>query len=174
MKKLVLIALIVGFLGLAGFASAADSFKIAVVNANKVVEKSPQYDAVRKALETEFERRNNDLVANQKQLKKLEEKLARDGAVMSSAEVKRLEQDIRSRRRKVKNAQDEFREDLTLRRNEEVNKLLRKVSEVVRQVGEEEGIDVILSDGIVYVSKRADMSNKVLERLKSLYKASGK
>lgn len=174
MKKSVLIALMVGLLGLTGFASAADSFKIAVVNANKVVEKSPQYDAVRKALETEFKRRNNDLVAKQKQLKKLEEKLARDGAVMSSAEVKRLEQDIRSRRRKVKNAQDEFREDLTLRRNEEVNKLLRKVSEVVRQVGEEEGIDIILSDGIVYVSKRADMSNKVLERLKTLYKASGK
>lgn len=166
--------LMVGLLGLAGSASAAENFKIAVVNANKVVEQSPQYDAVRKALKTEFERRMSDLIAKGKQLKKLEEKFARDGAVMSSAEVKRLEQDIRSRSRKLKNAQDEYKEDSTLRRNEEVNKLLRKVAEVVGQVGEEEGIDVILSDGIVYVSKRADISNKVLERLKELYKASGK
>ncbi len=51
---------------------------------------------------------------------------------------KRLEQDIRSRRRSLNHTRDEYRDDLNLRRNEELGKLLRKISEVVRQVGEEE------------------------------------
>ena len=161
--------LMVGMLGLS-VAVSAQEFRIGVVNANKIVEESPQYDRVRKSLESEFKRRNEDLVSQQKQLKQLEEKLARDGDVMSAAEVKRLEQDIRSRRRKLNTTSDEYREDLNLRRNEEFNKLLRQVSEVVHQVGEEENIDVILSEGVVYASKRVDLTAQVLERLKAQFK----
>ena len=152
----------------------ADNYRIAVVNANKIVEESPQYDAVRKSLESEFERRNKDFLRKQQQLKKLEDKLARDGAVMSAAEVKRLEQDIRSLRRKLKATSEEYREDLNLRRNEAFNKLLRQVTEVVHQVGEEQKIDLILSEGVVYASKRVDLTEEVLERLREQYKSSGR
>lgn len=148
----------------------AEGIKIGVVNANKIVEKSPQYDAVRKSLEAEFKRRNDDFVAKQKQLKKLEEKLSRDSAVMSASEVKRLEKDIRTRRRKLSNTRDEYREDLNLRRNEEFQKLLQKVSEVVHQLGKDENIDLILSEGVVYASKKIDLTGQVLQRLKSQYK----
>ena len=152
----------------------AAEMRIGVVNANQIVEQSPQYDAVRKSLEAEFKRRDNDLVAKQKQIKTLEDKLARDGAVMSAAEVKRLEQDIRSRRRKIKSMSDEFREDLNIRRNEEFNKLLRKVSEVVHQIGEKENIDLILSEGVVYASKRVNLTEKVLNMLRQQYKGGKK
>jgi len=172
-KNSLLIMMLIGFLFNAGALYAAE-VKIGVVNANQIVEQSPQYDAVRKSLETEFKRRDNDLVAKQKQVKTLEDKLARDGAVMSAAEVKRLEQDIRSRKRKIKSMADEFREDLNIRRNEEFNKLLRKVSEVVHQIGEQEDIDVILSEGVVYASKRVNLTEKVLDRLKQQYRGGKK
>ena len=150
----------------------AAEFRIAFVDATKVFEESPQYEAARKSLESEFTRRDNDLVAKQKQLKKLEEKLARDATVMSESELKRLKRDILSRQRKFKNSQAEFREDFNLRRNEEFNKLRRQVAEVVREVGKEEDIDLILSDGVVYYSKRIDISDRVLERLKENFKTS--
>ena len=173
MKNSLLIIILIGFMFNAGSLFAAE-MRIGVVNANQIVEQSPQYDAVRKSLEKEFKRRDKDLVAKQKQLKTLEDKLARDGAVMSAAEVKRLEQDIRSRRRKIKSMSDEFREDLNIRRNEEFNKLLRKVSEVVHQIGEQENIDLILSEGVVYASKRVNLTEKVLNRLKQQYKGGKK
>ncbi len=172
MKKLIVTLLGAGLL-LSGAASAAE-VKIGVVNPNALVEKSPQYDAVRKDLESEFNRRNQDLIAKQKQLKKLEDKLARDSAVMSASEVKRLEQDIRSRRRQLTRVRDEYREDLNLRRTEEFNKLLKQVSEVVHQVAKEEKFDLILSQGVVYASERVDLTDKVLNRLKSQFKAGGK
>ena len=160
-------------LGASGQA-VADSYKIGYVDATKVFEESPQYSAARESLKTEFTRRENDVLAKQKQLKTLEDELSRDRAVMSESEVKRLERDIITRRRKVKAAQDEFREDLTLRQNEEFNKLRRQVTEVVQEVGKEEKIDLILSGGVVYHSKKIDLSDRILQRLKDKFKGSGR
>jgi len=153
-------------IGLCGHA-VADSYKVGYVDATKVFEESPQYEAAREALKSEFTRRENEILAKQKQLKKLEDELSRDSAVMKESEVQRLERDILSRRRKLKALQDEFREDLTLRQNEEFNKLRRQVSEVVQEVGKSENIDLIVSDGVAYHSKRIDISDMVLERLKA-------
>lgn len=169
MKKTGLNFLFLGLL-LVSLPSLAAEYKIGIVNPNALVESSPQYEDVRKDLETEFERRNEDLIERQKQLKKLEDKLATDGAVMSADEVQRLEQDIRTHRRNLNRVRDEYREDLNLRRTEEFNKLLKQVSEVVHQVAEEEKFDIILSQGVVYASKRVDMTKKVLDRLIEQYK----
>lgn len=151
-------------------ASAAD-FKVAVVDLNKVMDQSPQAGDISNALKQEFQAREQDLIAKAKQLKQLEDKLARDGAVMSAEEAKRLENDIRSRRRKLTTSRAEYREDANLRRNEAVNRLLRKVGEVVAQVGEEEGVDVIMTDGVAYFNKRVDLTATVLKRLQELHKA---
>ena len=174
LKKTINLLLLPAFLMLPSTAVLAAEPKVAFVDATRVFEQSPQYEAARKGLENEFTRRDNDLVAKQKQLKKMEEKLARDERVMSESEVKRLKRDILARQRKLKNAQAEFREDFNLRRNEEFNKLRRQVAEVVRAVGKEENIDLIISDGVVYFSKRVDISEQVLERLRENFKSSKK
>lgn len=146
----------------------AEEYRIAFVNATKVFEESPQYKAARDRLQTEFSRREKELLSEQKQLKQLEEKLQRDGSVMSESEVKRLERDILSRSRKLKNSQTEFREDLNLRQNEEFKKLRQQVREVIQEVGKSEKIDLIVSDGVVYFSKKIDISDLVLEKLRQL------
>ncbi|KRT54452.1 OmpH/Skp family outer membrane protein [endosymbiont of Ridgeia piscesae] len=163
LKSAFLVLLLVG-----ASAAMAEDYRIAFVNATKVFEESPQYQAARKRLQKEFSRREKDLLSSQSQLKQLEEKLKRDGTVMSESEVKRLERDILSRRRKLKNAQTEFREDLNLRQNEEFKKLRTQVREVIRDVGKAENIDLIVSDGVVYFSKRIDISEMVLEKLREL------
>lgn len=155
----------------AGIANAQE-LKIGFVNAIKVFEQSPQYNAAKKNLEAEFSRKESDLVAQQTQVKKLEEKLSRDGAVMSESEVKRLERDIVARHRKLKNARDEYREDFTLRRNELQALISRQITEIVRQIGKEEGIDIILTDGVIFASKRVNISEKILQRLKDKFASS--
>jgi len=158
--------------GAPGSSVAADVYKVGYVDATKVFEESPQYEEAREGLKSEFTRRENEILAKQKELKTLEDKLNRDGDVMSASELKKLEREIISMRRRVKNSQDEFREDLTIRQNEEFNKLRLQVSEVVRQVGKDGNFDLVLTDGVVYFSKRVDISDKVLETLRERYKPS--
>ncbi|MCB1829542.1 MAG: OmpH family outer membrane protein [Chromatiaceae bacterium] len=155
----------VGFLAVLNVAAAAD-VKIGVVDVAKLLEESPQAEGLRKRLDSEFQRRSQELLSQQKQLKNLTDKLTRDGAVMSSSEQTRLEQDIRTRRRQLKASSDEFREDLNLRRNEESQKLRLQLTEVIHQLGKDENIDLIL-DNAVYASGRVNLTEKVLARLRA-------
>lgn len=146
--------------------SAAADLKIGVVKAAKVLSDAPQAKAASDRIESEFSPRKDEIVAMQKDIRDLEERLQRDSAVMKEAERNRLERDILDRKRDARRAQDEFREDLNIRRNEELGKLQRLVDEQIKQLAKEQGFDLVLSDaGTVYVSDKADITQLVIDRL---------
>jgi len=163
------------FIGLSMAASTSAAlaldYIIAVIDPNRVVEQSPQYEAARKALQQEVSDREKQLLAQQKEIEELQKKLERDSGLMSSDEVQRLQNDIRNRDRKLKYAQGEFREDFALRQNELRTKLAQQVQEVVEELAKEKKIDLIISEGVVYFSKRIDISDQVVERLKAKFKS---
>lgn len=146
--------------------SASAELKIGVVNAIKILEGAPQAEAARKQLEKEFASRDRDLVARQKAIKEMEDRLARDGATMAEAEARKLERDIVSKRRDLKRDQDEFREDVNLRRNEEFGKIQKEIVQSIQDVAKSEGYDLILGEGVIYASDKTDITNAVLERLR--------
>jgi outer membrane protein len=150
--------------GLAGAAGAET--RIAFVEVARLLQESPQVQAVRDRLKTEFSRRDNELVAQQKQLKQLEEKLARDASIMSAEEAQKLERDIIARRRKLKSDQTAFQEDLALRQNEELGKLRKVIAEVIVEVAKAEKIDLVLESGVVWATDKVNMTDKVLARLR--------
>lgn len=141
--------------------------KVGVVNAAKVLEEAPQMETARKALEKEFAPRDKEMVKLQKEVRNLEEKLSRDGDIMSEVEQRNMERDIRSRKRELKRLQDEFNEDLNLKRNEAFDRIRRKVLEVVTAIGKKEKFDLIVNDGVLYASKRIDITDAVIQQLKS-------
>jgi outer membrane protein len=161
-------------LALAGSVAFADdvaqSLKIAVIDPNRVVEESPQYEEARQTLSTEAAEREADLVDQQDAIDRLSERLERDGALMSEEEAKRLENDIRARTRRLRYAKAELQEDFALRQSELRTKLVKQVEEVVRRVAKEQEIDLIVSEGVVYFSDRIDISADVIERLKEEFK----
>lgn len=154
-----------------GHAAPAMDYVVGVIDPTRIVEQSPQYEAARAELQKEVSEREQKLAAQQKQIAELQSKLDSDAALMSEDELQRLQTDIRNRDRKVKYAQAEFREDFALRQNELRTKLAKQVEEVVAELAREEHIDLILSEGLVYYSKRVDISEKVIERLRKKFEA---
>jgi outer membrane protein len=116
-------------------------------------------------LSTEAKDRETELLDQQGDLDRLTEQLERDGALMSEEEVQRLQNDIRARKRKLRYAKAELQEDFALRQTELRTKLVKQVEEVVQRIAKEKGIDVILSEGLVYFSPRVDISGEVIDRL---------
>lgn len=151
--------------------SSAAGAQIGYLDVTRVAEESPQYQAARQSLQGELERREKDLRRMADQLKDKEEKLQRNVSVMSDAESKKIEREIIALRRKLQNSRDEFRDELSLRQNEERTKLLRQVAEVVKTIGKEENFDLILTEGVAYASKNVDISDKVLSKLKQGFKS---
>jgi outer membrane protein len=106
--------------------------KVGFVNIPKVLEKAPQAESARTRIEKEFAPRDRELLDRQKEVRTLEDRLVKNGAVMSASERQRQEGEIRAMKREIRRLQDEFREDLNLRRSQELSKLQRKVTEVGR------------------------------------------
>ena len=144
--------------------------KVGVVNTVQLMEEAPQAKAAQSNIETEFAPREKELVSLQKNVRKLEEKLARDGAVMSEKESSKLERDILSKRRDLKRSQEEFRDDLNIRKNEVLSKLQRQMYEATVSLAKEKKYDVILGQGVVYSSDNVDVTDMVLEKLKAQFK----
>jgi len=159
-----------GLAVLPSMAHAADN--IGVVNVGKVMEVAPQAEAARTRLEREFAPRDREILAQQKEVRTLEDKLVKNAAVMSETERQRQEAQIRSLKRDLRRLQDEFREDLNLRRAQELNKLQERVGEIIRAMGKSQKFDLILTgDSVIYAGGKVDITEKVIGLLKSEFKS---
>jgi outer membrane protein len=153
------------FYGVLSFPVTAE-MKIGFVNAIKVMESAPQVERANSRLEKEFAPRQREIVNAQQDIKKIEERLAKDGAIMSETESNKLNRDLRDKKRELKRQQEEYREDYNIRRSEELDKLQKKIIEVIQVLAKEESYDFVLSDGgVVWASERVDITDKVLKRL---------
>jgi outer membrane protein len=141
--------------------------KIGFVDTVKLMEAAPQAKSAQSKIEAEFAPREKELVALQREIKKLEDKLTRDGTVMSESERTKLERKILSKRRDMKRTQEEFRDDLNIRRNEVLAKLQKDMYQAVVTLAKEQKFDLILSQGVVYSSDKVDITDSVLKKLKA-------
>lgn len=163
-------------LALAGGASAQDSpsHRIAYVNVPWILNNSPQVKAVEAELKKSFSQREEDLRQREEELDAIEDRLRDDTQHLDEDEIKRLERDLVSGKRRLKIAKQEFQEDLALRQNEEINKLRRQISEVIKAVAKDKGLDMVFETAVVYVSDRVDISSDVLKSLQAQYEAEGR
>ena len=159
-------ALAVGLV-LAAMAAVAASaeVRVAYVNVAKLLQDSPQAAAASAKLEQDFAPREREIVATQKDIRQLEDRLLRDAAGITDIERSSLELEVRTRKRELKRQQDEFREDLSLRKNQELAAIQRLVIEAVQALARRDSYDLVLTEGVVFASGRVDITDKVLERL---------
>jgi outer membrane protein len=149
----------------AGPVSAQNNLKIGVINVGRLLEQSPQSEAVTKKLQDEFGPRQRELQAQEQKLRTQQETFNRDAPVMSEEERLNLERQIRDAQRDLQRAQNEYLEDLNLRRNEEVGKLQREVLTKVQEFARAQQYDLVLADAI-FVSTAVDITDAVLAVLK--------
>ena len=160
------VAFLVGLLLLSQAVQA--ELKIGVVNIPLLMANAPQAADAKNRLEKEFSPKDKQLVAQQKAIKKLEEKLGRDGLTMTDTEKRKIERDIISKRREAQRAQQEFKEDFSLRRNEELGKMQNRIIEAVKALAEEGQYDLLLTEGVIHASKKVDVTKKVQKKLAAM------
>jgi len=145
--------------------AALAEVKIGVVNIPLLMANSPQAAAAKKRMEKEFAPKEKQIIALGKAIRKLEEKLSKNGITMSEKEKRDLERDIISKRREAQRAQQEFKEDLGIRRNEELGKMQNRIREAVSALAVEGKYDLLLTEGVIHASEKVDITNKVQEKL---------
>lgn len=153
----------------------AQNMKVGVVNFARLLEEAPQSQASQRVLTEEFSPRERDIRSQEQQLKQIEERLSQGEGFMGEEERQQLEREARDLQREINRSKSEFNEDLSLRRNEELGKLQRMLIGEVQGYGREQNYDILISEaaGVVYASTAVDITDSILEVLKSRYAAQG-
>jgi outer membrane protein len=154
-------------------AQAHAELKLGYVDAVRLLEDAPQAQEATRRLQSEFASREQEISRAQDEIKRIEDGLNRDGAVLSESERRNRSADVLSRKRELRRMQEEFREDLNIRRNEALGGLQDQIKESIQEVGKADGYDLIFFEGIAYANAAMDMTNKVLAGLTKRYQSTG-
>lgn len=172
-QRLISATLAIAFVSVfCGVASAQD-LKIGVVNVPVLMERAPQAKVAMDALQEEFAPRQRTIVAKQTEFEELTEKVKRDFDVMGETERRNAEKDLRDLQREVTRLQTEFREDLNLRRNEELGKLQRALLKEVQDYAQTTNYDLVVGDGVLYASTAVNITELVLRAMEANFNATG-
>jgi outer membrane protein len=145
--------------------AAAAVTKIGFVNTERLFREAAPAKRAQQKLEREFATRDTELQKLTKQVRDLQAALDKDGATMAEADRRTKERDLANLSRDLQRAQREFREDLNLRKNEELAQLQERANKVIQQIAESEKFDLIVQDPVVYASQRIDITERVIKAL---------
>lgn len=145
------------------YVHAAD-VKIGFIDADRINRESVPAERATKKLEKEFAPRDQEMRKIETQIKNLQAQLEKDGLTMAESDRRSKENELGRQTREFQRLQREFREDLNLRRNEELAALFERANKVIKQIAEAEKFDLILQEA-VYRSPRIDITERVLKAL---------
>lgn len=140
------------------------SLKIGFVNTERVFREAAPAKRAQQKLEKEFASRNSELAKVEKQGRDMQSDLERENVTMTEAARRDKERQLADVSRNFQRLQREIREDLNLRRNEELASVQERATRVINQIAEQEKFDLILQEA-VYASGRIDITDKVIKAL---------
>jgi outer membrane protein len=164
LRPLARLALALALLLTAAGASAIE-YKIGFVNTERLFREATPAKRAQAKIEKEFATRDAEIQKLAKQVRDLQAALDKDGVTMAENERRNKERDLANQSRDLQRMQREFREDLNLRRNEELAGIQERANKVIQQIAEADKFDLILQDPVVYASQRIDITDKVIKAL---------
>ncbi len=152
----------------AGF---AQDQRIAFVNVSYLVDNSPQAEAASAQLKEKFGPQQQDLQQKQQEFRELQQKLQKDGLVMSESERSQSEERLQQLGREIQRSQKSFRDTLNNERNTALQQVREVVMRAVQDIAREEGYDLVVGQGAIYASESVNITEQVLERMKARFES---
>ena len=160
-------AIVVGLLLASVVTVSHADVKIGFVDPVALIQNAPQSDAALKQLEQEFSPRNQEILELQDRIESLEVELEKNALIWTETEIQNTRREIDALNRRMKRTQEEAQEDYNLRRNEELARIQALIREVVVTIAKNEGYDLILETGVVYVSPKINLTERILDELEN-------
>ena len=139
--------------------------KIGYVNTEKLLREAPLSLAAQKRLEKEFSSREIELQKMTKQARDLQTQLDKEGTTMPETDRKNKERELANLNRELQRQSREFREDLNLRRNEELGQIQVRARKVIIDIAKAEKYNMIIEQAAVYVDPKNDLTDRVMKAL---------
>jgi len=153
-------------------ALAQTTFKIGVVDTQRVVDEYKKAKEVDNILRTAVERLRDELKEMDDEFRQMQEKLDKQRLFLENKqketeminEIRLKQEEIRARAERGQGAIDEKRQELG-------EPIIQEIEELMQTIGKEEGFSIILEKGLVtlYVAPEYDLTDRVLKTLNDKY-----
>ena len=140
-------------------------FKIGYVVVEKILKEAPQTAASNKKLEKEFKSRTDGLQKKVKSIQKQEKDFNKNSVTMSGTDRQKAQKKIQNSKIEIQRIERELREDIDIRRREEIGKLQQKINEAIEEMAKTDKYDLILYQGVAFASKEIDITDKLIKVL---------
>ncbi|MBI5626325.1 MAG: OmpH family outer membrane protein [Nitrosomonadales bacterium] len=160
MNTIIKAGMLIVLLG-AGTVCAAD-FKVGVVDTERILRESVPAKKAEMKIEKEFSGRDQEIKKLMKHSKELQTLLEKDDGTLSDADRRNKERELTSMNVNLQRMQREFREDLNLRKNEELAIVLEMANKAIQSIAESEKYDLILQEA-VYRNPKIDITDSVIK-----------
>ena len=144
--------------------ASAQTPKIGFVNTERVFREAAPAKRAQQVLEREFSARNAELGKLEKEGRDLQQELERENVTLPESQRRDKERRLADISRNFQRLQREIREDLNLRRNEELASVQERATRVINQIAEQEKFDLVVQEA-VFASTRIDITDKVIRAL---------
>ncbi len=145
--------------------SLAAELKVGYVQVDKILKEAPQTAESGKKLEREFSPRSIELDKMKKQIATIEAELDQESLSLSEVDRRNKQRKASNLKIEFQRKQRELREDINIRKNEELSVLQDRINNAVKTVSESEGYDLVMYGGVAYASNKIDITDKVLKLL---------
>jgi outer membrane protein len=158
-----LLALALAFGTLAPTAALADT-KIAVVDLQRALEETEDGKKAKAKLKSDFDRKQKELDEKQEELKKMKEELDKKLPLMKPEAAQAEQKKFQDRFMELQQTYARLQKDLAGREQEATSGIFRKLTQVVGQISEKNGFDVVLekNSSVVWGKPALDITNEVI------------
>ena len=84
---------------------------------------------------------------------------------MSESERQKAQKKMQNAKIDIQRIERELREDIDIRRREEIGKLQQQINKSIESLAKKEKYDLILYQGVAYASKGVDITNDLIKAL---------
>jgi outer membrane protein len=164
--------LVVGFILLTGLVSTginAAELKIGVVSVERILTEAPQVDSVNASMLERFGPQRDELQNMEKEIIKMQENYKRNELVMTEDKLNELKKQVIGKVQLLKQREATLTQEVSTVRNQELAVLQQQVRGIIDDVATKGNYSLVLSEGVAFSDPKLDITDKVLDKMKSAF-----
>jgi outer membrane protein len=161
-----------------GAAPAAGANKVGVINIQAAIASTAEGKQAAAELQSQFTPRMNDLQNTQKQIEDLRSRLQTGQSTLSDEEKARLSREGDQLTRTYQRKQQELQDDTNDAQQEVVNRIGRKLVDILNKYSKDNGYAVVLDDSsqqtpVIYAANQIDVTQDIIRLYDQSYPVKG-
>jgi outer membrane protein len=149
--------------------ASADDLKIGVFDIQRIMKESKTINGYRENLLKSIELKRKPLLDRENLIKALDEKLKKDGKIMSPTDRNTFEGKLTNEIKEARRMKEDLDAEVLKMDKELMRKIFSEIDVIVKKIAERENYTIIFDvyrAGIVHFKNTVDITGKILEQLK--------